>query len=117
MRSHGVSSFPDPDSQGSFPPLTQQDLGVSKQTSLAAQHTCEHLLPSGRGTGTSQQRQQKIAFALKVAECMRTHGFPAYPDPTASSQELPPGVDPNSPQFKVPLTVCEKQAQRALGLR
>jgi hypothetical protein len=117
VRGHGVRNFPDPDSQGNLPALTQQDLGVSKQTSLAAQHACESVLTRGRSTGTPQQRQQKLAFGLKVAECLRTHGFPNFPDPTGSSQALPPGIDPSSPQFETAQTTCEKQEQKALGLR
>jgi hypothetical protein len=117
VREHGVRNFPDPDSQGNLPALTQQDLGVSKQTSLAAQHACESVLTRGRSTGTPQQRQQKLAFGLKVAQCLRTHGFPNFPDPTGSSQALPRGIDPSSPQFETAQTTCEKQEQKALGLR
>jgi len=73
-----------------------------------------HLLSSG--AGTPQQRQQKLAFALKLAQCLRRHGFPGFPDPTASGQGVPPGIDPNSPQFQAAQTTCKRQAQRALGL-
>jgi hypothetical protein len=117
VREHGVAKFPDPDSQGTLPALTQQDLGVSKQTSLAAQHACESVLARGGSTGTPQQRQQKLAFGLKVAQCLRAHGFPAFPDPTGFSQALPPGIDPSSPQFESAQTTCEKHEQQALGLR
>ena len=74
VREHGVPKFPDPDSSGNLPALTQQDLGVSKQTSLAAQHACGSVLARGDSTGTPQQQAQKLAFGLKVAECLRTHG-------------------------------------------
>jgi hypothetical protein len=117
VREHGVPNFPDPDSQGNLPALTQQDLGVSKQTSLAAQHACESLLSRGGSTGTPQQRQLKMAFGLKVAQCLRTHGFPTFPDPTGLSQALPPGIDPSSLQFQTAQATCEKQEQKALGLR
>jgi hypothetical protein len=117
VREHGVPNFPDPDSEGNLPALTQQELGVSKQTSLAAQHACESVLSRGTSTGTPQQRQQKLAFGLKVAECVRRHGYPTFPDPTGSSQELPPGIDPSSPQFEAAQATCEKKEQQALGLR
>jgi hypothetical protein len=116
MRSHGVSNFPDPDSQGNLPSLTQQDLGVSKQTSLAAQQACKSLLSRGGNTGTPAQRQQKLAFGLKVAQCLRTHGYPTFPDPSGSSQELPPGIDPSSSQFQTAETACENRSRKALGL-
>ena len=81
---------------------------------------CKHLLPSGGGAGT-QGRQQKLAFALKVARCMRSHGYPTYPDPSASSQGSGTrfdgtGIDTKSPQFQTAETNCEKQARKALGL-
>ena len=117
VREHGVPNFPDPNSQGDLPALTQQDLGVSKQTSLAAQHACEGVLSRGRSTGTPQQQAQKLAFGLKVAECLRTHGYPNFPDPTGSSQALPPGIDPSSPQFEAAQATCEKKEQQALGLQ
>jgi hypothetical protein len=113
MRAHGVRNFPDPDSEGNFPPLGQQALGVSKQTSLTAQQACRHLLSSG-GSATPQQRQQKIAFGVKVAQCLRAHGYPNVPDPTGQAQELPPGIDPSSPQFQTREAGCERQAQRSL---
>jgi hypothetical protein len=117
VREHGVPNFPDPDSNGNLPALTQQDLGVSKQTSLAAQHACESVLSRGRSTGTAQQRQQKLAFGLKVAQCLRAHGYATFPDPTGFSQALPPGIDPSSPQFEAAQTTCEQQEQQELGLR
>ena len=113
MRSHGVPSFPDPDPQGDFPAFRS---GVSKQTSNAAEDACKHLLSAG-GAATPQQRQEKLAFGLRVARCMRSHGFPGLPDPTGLGQNrLPPGIDPSSPQFQAAETTCEKQARQALGL-
>jgi hypothetical protein len=117
MRSHGVTNFPDPDSQGNFPPLEQQALGLSKHATIVAQDSCKHLLSKGGGRGTPQQRQQKLTFGLKVAQCLRTHGFPTVPDPSSSSQPLPRGIDPSSPRFEAAQTACEKREQKALGLK
>jgi hypothetical protein len=112
MRSHGVANFPDPDGQGDFP---QFHLGVPKPTASAANDACKHLLSSG-GPGSPQERQQKFTFALKVAQCLRMHGYPDFPDPTASGQAVPPAIDTRSPQFQAAETSCEKQARKALGL-
>jgi hypothetical protein len=121
MRSHGVQNFPDPDPQGGFPPF---DTGVSKQKSTAANQACKHLLPrTGGGTGSRGDRQ-KLAFALTVARCMRSRGFPTYPDPTASGAASQgsgirfdgTGIDPKSPQFQSAENNCEKHARQALGL-
>jgi hypothetical protein len=113
IRSHGVPNFPDPDAQGDFP---QFQAGVPKQTSVAANNACEHLLSRGSGTATPAQREQKLAFGLKVAECLRAHGFPNFPDPNGSSQALPPGLNLKSPQFRTAESNCEKQSRKALGL-
>jgi hypothetical protein len=113
MRSHGVPSFPDSDAQGNFPPF---HTGVSKQVSVAADNACRHLLSRGGSTGTPQQRREKLLFALKVAQCLRTHGYPAFPDPGASSHGTPPGIDLNSPQFQTAENNCEDQERKALGL-
>jgi hypothetical protein len=113
MRSHGVPNFPDPDAQGNFP---QFSTGVSKQISSAANDACKHLLSRGGGTGTPRERQQKLVFGLKVAQCLRMHGFPTFPDPSGSSLRKPPGIDLSSPQFQTAETNCEKQERKALGL-
>jgi hypothetical protein len=121
MRSHGVPNFPDPDSEGNFPSF---QTGVSKQTSAAASAACKHLLASGGAGGggaRTQGDQQKLAFALHVARCMRSHGFPAYPDPTTSSQGTGTrfggtGIDTKSRQFQTAEPNCEQVARKALGL-
>ena len=91
---------------------------MSKQASEAAQRVCQHLLPNGGGAGTGKQNPEKVAFALKVAECLRAHGFPNFPDPNSSGQFNfnSAGIDPNSPRFQTAETGCEKQARRELHL-
>jgi hypothetical protein len=123
MRSHGVRNFPDPDTEGNVPSLRQQALDVPKQTMLAAGEACKRLLPRGVAAVTRGD-QQKLAFALKVAQCMRRLGFPTYPDPTgptASNQGSGTrfdgtSIDIKSPRFQVTQTACEKRARKALGL-
>jgi hypothetical protein len=90
--------------------------GARRQPGEPAQQVCKHLLSSG-GSATPQQRRQKLAFGVKVAQCLRVHGYPTFPDPAGlGSQALPPGIDTNSPQFQSTETACEKQAQKALGV-
>ena len=113
MRAHGVPRFPDPDPQGNFPSFST---GVSKQTSSAANDTCQHLISSG-GSATPQQLQQKLEFGVKVAECLRAHGYPNFPDPKQLGQQpSPPGIDTNAPHFQAVETTCEVHARKALGL-
>jgi hypothetical protein len=102
MRSHGVPSFPDPGSGGQLPKADAQHLGVSSSQLQAAQSACQHLLPS---TGGSFQQateqcfsagdcphalvQQILTVQRKYAQCMRSHAFPNWPDPTLDSQGRP----------------------------
>ena len=48
---------------------------------------------------------------LKVAECMRSHGVPNFPDPTSEGLSISPtsGIDLNSPQFLAAEKSCQKQ--------
>jgi hypothetical protein len=113
MRANGVPNYPDPDGSGKPPKKSLQQLGVNNSQFQSAVGACRHLLPNG-GTGTPQQRQQKFAFALKVARCLRRHGYPTYPDPTASGQQHP-GIDTHSPRFRAAEKICERRARKALG--
>jgi hypothetical protein len=68
--------------------------------------------------------QLKLAFALQVARCMRSHRFSTYPDPATPSPSSQgsgtrfdgTGIDTKSPQFQTAETNCEKQVRKALGL-
>src|SRR5215831_11542033 len=44
VRSHGVPNFPDPDSRGTIPKMTPEQLGVGTSQLQAAESTCEYLL-------------------------------------------------------------------------
>jgi hypothetical protein len=44
------------------------------------------LLPFGGGQETAAQTRARTAAALAFARCIRHHGFPSFPDPTASGQ-------------------------------
>jgi hypothetical protein len=47
--------------------------------------------------------------ALAYAQCMRSHGEPSFPDPSASgSIQLSGGVDPSSPVFASAQAKCKK---------
>jgi hypothetical protein len=97
MRSHGVPSFADPDSSGQLPKGDAQQYGVSTSQYQASQLACRHLLPAG---GSLQQQehqcmqnsdcppalvQQMLTADRLLARCMRSHGVPNFPDPTADS--------------------------------
>jgi hypothetical protein len=94
MRNHGVPNFPDPGSDGQVPKGDAQYFGVSTSDFDAAQQACRQLLPTG---GSLQQReeqciansgpcppallQQMLTADRTFARCMRSHGWPSFPDP------------------------------------
>jgi hypothetical protein len=103
MHSHGVPSFPDPDSSGSIPKDKIIALGNSRQFQ-AAESACQHVMPaSGLGPEkTVQPTRTRLADALSFARCMRSRGFPGFPDPTSQGQLTPEmvtaaGIDLHQP--------------------
>ena len=88
MRSHGVPNFPDPASDGKFP--SAQQLGVSDSRYQAAGSACQHVLPAGgNGQLSTGQTQQLLTGMREFSRCMRSHGVPAWPDPTTDSAGQP----------------------------
>jgi hypothetical protein len=110
MRSHGVPSFPDP-VNGRLVLGQGGSTGVNPSSPAfqSASQSCKSLAP--QGTASPAQSAQSSAKAVKFAQCMRAHGVPNFPDPTSVgggnfSMNLPPGVDPNSPQFQAAGQAC-----------
>jgi hypothetical protein len=117
MRSHGVPNFPDPTSNGTLSVNFQtggkagspESSGINRNSSqyISADQDCRHLLPGG--VPTPAQNQQALAKGLEFAQCMRSHGVPNFPDPTAANVvHLGAGVDPGSPQFQNAQEICQK---------
>jgi len=99
VRSHGVPDFPDPDSSGQFSKTTLNRLAAGNSQYQTATGACTHLLPnSGGGPSAAQLRQEWNGMA-SFARCMRAHGEPSWPDPTA----YPP--DPSRPTFILPAAI------------
>jgi hypothetical protein len=85
MRSHGVSNFPDPSSGKGGIQITPGS-GVNPQSPAfqSAQKACTKFLPGPPSGGRSGSEARKLVL-LKLAQCMRRHGFSTFPDPTTSS--------------------------------
>jgi hypothetical protein len=105
MRSHGLRSFPDPDSHGVLPKVGPDQLGISPSQFQAADGACAHLLQR-----TQAQTAQLMSGMRDFAQCMRSHGVQSWPDPTTGSNGQPvfniPGIDPNSPQIQAKADGC-----------
>ncbi len=114
MRSHGVANFPDPNGQGEI-----QGSGIDPGSASfqAADKDCRHLLPNG-GQPTAAQQAKALAQALKMSQCMRSHGISDFPDP----QSQPGGgvairiqihagsgsnLNPQNPQFQAAQKACQ----------
>jgi hypothetical protein len=81
MRSHGVPNLPDPAPNGSIPIAPNSGINPQSPAFQAAQTACADLVPSPDGrTGVANRR----LVMLRLAECMRDHGLPSFPDPTAT---------------------------------
>ena len=119
MRSHGVPTFPDPDSSGL--PKAQVVNARKEDPSRfdAANTTCRHLLPSGGTSGFNGETPAQIAQDWndfrEFTRCMRSHGVPNWPDPTnrSASDHRPAfnltavGLHPNSqPQLRTEAQQC-----------
>jgi hypothetical protein len=115
MRSHGVSNFPDPTSDGQINVKfafggkdgAPASSGIDRMSPryISADQTCRHLLPGG--VPTPAQNQQALAKELKFAQCMRSHGVSNFPDPTNAGVVHLLGVDQNSPQYKSAEKACD----------
>jgi hypothetical protein len=114
MRAHGLTNWPDPDSNGAFDKskLQQAGYGVAQVQALE-EGACNNLLPTQAATPspvhiTAQERQDY----LSAAACMRSHGITNFPDPTfpngSVSLSPPPGLETNSALFAAAEGTCKK---------
>lgn len=95
MRSHGVANFPDPTvSDGGQKVAIRVTPSVTNSPAFkSAQQACAKYLPNGGPNGGPNADLQNAADAqarkraiLAFARCLRAHGFPNFPDPTAEGQ-------------------------------
>ena len=87
LRSHRVTNVPDPTptSGRAFKDAVSGD--AQSPAFRSAYTACQHLLPNGgQPSHTAAQSQPHIAALLAFARCLRSNGFPNFPDPTSSGQ-------------------------------
>lgn len=103
MRSHGVPSYPDPNSGGQLAKPDAHHLGVSSAQLASTQQACRHALPrTGRAVSAGSVQQcmqaencprslvrQVLDEERSFAGCMRSDGVPNWPDPTADPHGRP----------------------------
>ncbi len=113
MRSHGVPNWPDPNSSGVFDKSKLRQLGISPSRLRAIEESaCNHLLPNGGSEGqTRLALRQRTQAGLAFARCMRSRGFPNFPDPTGQGQLTPEmvtaaGIDLHQPALLTAGLAC-----------
>jgi hypothetical protein len=117
MRTHGEPNLPEPTFNGRHATLAitpSSGVDPSSPQFSAATNACQHLVRQG-GTATAGQAitPAQQADYLKAVACMRSHGFPAFPDPVFQNNDVTfnaagSRIDPNSSQYKSALTTCQK---------
>jgi hypothetical protein len=104
MRSHGAADFPIPTSFGQF--KQEFNNSVPSSTFQSAAADCQHLLPGGGPHPSAVPSQARIAAGRDFARCMRSHGFPSFPDPTSSGELSAAGIDIHQPAFVRAADAC-----------
>jgi len=116
MRSHGIKNFPDPvNGSFSFSGVGPDRIDPQSPAFQAAKSTCIHLVP-----GEAQRlavTPQDLAAGDKLAACMRSHGFPAFPDPTSQNVfDLPKSINIALPSYRSAFSTCQSQAHDNNGV-
>jgi hypothetical protein len=125
LRAHGVPNFPDPTSSQRVLKADPQQLGVSSTQLEAARRACQGQTPD---TGETPEQQRELVCATAddcpqavvqpwmsglrtLAQCLRTHGVPNWPDPVIfrGAPHYPyeqAGIDHHSPQILAKVNTC-----------
>ena len=117
MRTHGEPNMPDPVREGNSVHITIHpgsgvDPGSPRFT--AAYKACKHLASPGKGSapGGSTITPADQAGYLRAVACMRSHGFPKFPNPVFQDNNVTfssrTPIDTNSAQYQRALATCDK---------
>jgi hypothetical protein len=112
MRAHGITAFPDPNSQGGITLNAGAGTGLDPKSPQfkAAWRACRPLMPA-KPLSPAQQAEAR-AQGLEYSRCMRAHGISDFPDPNsqgAIALQPKPGsdLDPHNPQFQAANKACQ----------
>jgi hypothetical protein len=117
MRTHGEPDMPNPTSEGNAVHISiKVGSGVDPRSPqyAAAFKACKHLMVLGKSgaSGGKTITPADQADYLKAVACMRSHGFPKFPEPvfqdnSVSFNSTTP-IDTNSAQYQRALATCDK---------
>jgi hypothetical protein len=113
VRDHGFPNFYFGSGPGSghglFGHSIPADINEDSSQFQVAFNACAHLAGAPTGSAPASTAAQ-LRRMVKAAACMRTHGYPTFPDPTVhgalTSWGAPAGVDTSSPQFQSVVRAC-----------
>jgi hypothetical protein len=88
MQSHGVPDFPSAADPHAFKnALNPSSPGTQSHAFQSAYTACRHFLPNGGVPPAAAPRSPaQIAAFLAFAGCIRSHGFPSFPDPSSTGE-------------------------------
>jgi hypothetical protein len=89
MRAHGVSNFPDDLNFREVP-----GINPSSPAFTAAQTACQNLLPVKAPPPAAPSAGTR-AKLIRLANCLRTHGYPSIPDPQPNPPPAPGSAEAN----------------------
>jgi hypothetical protein len=113
MRAHGVPTFPDPSAtEGTLGAMVSSaDIDLQAPTVQAALEACKQYTPTQSVTPAQSAAQN--AQQVQFAHCMRSHGVPNFPDPSATAGAGAvhlnlngTGIDFSSPAVQTAITGC-----------
>lgn len=116
MRTHGEPNMPDAVAEGRSVHITiKVGSGVNPHSPqfTAAFAACKHLLTGkGGASGGPTITPADQADYLKAVACMRSHGFPRFPEPVFQDNNVTftttTPIDTHSAQYQRALATCDK---------
>jgi hypothetical protein len=116
MRTHGEPNMPDPTFSGQHATLDitpNSGVDPSSPQFTAANKACQPLVSKGGATSGPTITPADQADYLKAVVCMRSHGFPGFPDPVFQNNSVTfdaagTRIDTSSSQYKSALAICQK---------
>ncbi len=111
MRKHGVTNFPDPNSQGVITIHSGMGIDPGSPAFQSARTACDKLLPNGGQPTPAQIAQRSSRCSPSRPACART-GSRTSPIPSNGGLRIQvhPGsdLDPNNPTFQKAQQACQK---------
>lgn len=87
MRNHGIANFPDPPNANdpNSGHTWKNAFSNSSPGFVSAETTCQHFMPNmAKHNQSSASSPAERTAMLAFARCVRSHGFPSFPDPTSA---------------------------------